>query len=192
MSSFQPPLGSASESSQELQQQIEQSRLQQAELNNQLQMQLLQQSRGPSAFRKVLGAVAGVSAGILAPGLGSAIGSMIMGSGNNSNAVANLMAMNALNAQQAASSRQGYTTPPGLSDPMAESDAKMQKMMQDHMNQIQKEWTEMENLPKLPDQVAFLALQEKVSNESAIFQATSAIAKAKHQAAMAAIQNIKD
>jgi hypothetical protein len=68
----------------------------------------------------------------------------------------------------------------------------MQQRTTEHLDAIQKELTELAGLPKGPDPVSFLALAEKTNAESEIFQATTAIAKAKHEAAMAAIQNIKD
>jgi hypothetical protein len=73
-----------------------------------------------------------------------------------------------------------------------DSNAALQKANTDHLNAIQQELAEIAGLPKGPDPVSFLALAEKTNTESEIFQATTAIAKAKHEAAMAAIQNIKD
>lgn len=153
-----------------------QEQLQQAQLRQtQLEAQLLKQSKGPSAFRKVLGVVAGGAANFFAPGLGGAIGSMIMGS------------------------NQPSVIPPGaLAGPdqigtmMQQSQATLEKMTAAAIQHDQDEMAELAALPKGPDPVAFLALEEKTNEQSAIFQATSAVAKAKHEAAMAAIQNIKD
>jgi len=159
-----------------------------------MQAQFLKQSKGPSAFRKILGAVTGVAANIFAPGLGGAIGNMIGGSGNQTNSVNNLVALNAMNTFAANAGLNGAgaaANTTALNEANA-SNAAMQKANTEHLEAIQKELGEIAGLPKEPDPVSFLALAEKTNTESEIFQATTAIAKAKHEAAMAAIQNIKD
>jgi hypothetical protein len=167
-----------------MQQELEQARLQQVQTQTQLQAQLLKQAKGPSGFRKILGAVTGVAAGLFAPGLGGAIGNMIIG--GNRPAVANF----------------GGFSPTGLpggtagldqiSSAMAQNNAATEQLVAAGIKYNQNEMAELAALPKGPDPVAFLALTEKTNHESEIFQATSAVAKAKHEAAMAAIQNIKD
>jgi hypothetical protein len=153
----------------------------------------------PSTFRKILGAVTGVAAGIFAPGLGGAIGNMVAGS-NQTNSVNNLVALNAMNkfaanAGLGGNPARGAATNASNINALNEanaSNAALQKMNTEHLDAIQKELTDLAGLPKGPDPVSFLALAEKTNTESEIFQATTAIAKAKHEAAMAAIQNIKD
>jgi hypothetical protein len=178
---------------QALQREMQQARLQQAQLYTQMQAQLLKQSKGPSAFRKIMGAITGVAANVFAPGLGGAVGGMIMGN-NQSSSVNNLVALNALNTFGANAGLNGNAAASNQSalNAMNASNAAMQQRTTEHLDAIQKELTELAGLPKGPDPVSFLALAEKTNAESEIFQATTAIAKAKHEAAMAAIQNIKD
>jgi hypothetical protein len=187
-------LPASNDNDQALQEQLQKTRLQQAQLYAQMQAQLLKQSKGPSTFRKLLGAVTGVAANIFAPGLGGAIGNMIGGGGNQTNSVNNLVALNAMNTFAANAGLNGAgsaANTTALNEANA-SNAAMQKANTEHLEAIQKELAEVAGLPKEPDPVSFLALAEKTNTESEIFQATTAIAKAKHEAAMAAIQNIKD
>jgi hypothetical protein len=189
-------VSASNDNDQALQEQLKQARLQQTQLYTQMQAQLLQQSKGPSAFRKIMGAITGVSAGVFAPGLGGAIGNMVTGS-NQTNSVNNLVALNAMNTFAANAGLGGNlaATNAGNINALNEanaSNAALQKANTEHLEAIQKELTDLAGLPKGPDPVSFLALAEKTNTESEIFQATTAIAKAKHEAAMAAIQNIKD
>lgn len=179
---------------QSLQQELQQVRVQQAQLYSQMQAQMLKQAKGPSTFRKIMGTIAGAAASVFAPGLGGAVGRMVMGN-NQSNSVNNLVTLNAMNT---------FAANAGLAQDLAgsanlnalnaanKSNAALQEANTEHLNAIQQELSEIAGLPKGPDPVSFLALAEKTNTESEIFQATTAIAKAKHEAAMAAIQNIKD
>jgi hypothetical protein len=180
-----------------MQRELQTARVQQAQLYSQVQAQLLKQSKGPSTFRKVMGVIAGAAANVFAPGLGGAIGRMVMGN-SQSDSVSNMVTLNAMNSLAAnaglAGSVAGTANPANInaSNAANDSNAALQKANTDHLNAIQQELAEIAGLPKGPDPVSFLALAEKTNTESEIFQATTAIAKAKHEAAMAAIQNIKD
>jgi len=176
--STNPGFSGPADSESKLQQELDQARLQQVQVQTELQAQLLKQSKGPSTFRKVLGAVTGVAANLVAPGLGSAIGNMIMGGNKFAN-------FNGLNAAGLPGSN------PVLNE-LAQNDSITDKLVADNLKRTQDEMAEIAALPKGPDPVALLALTEKTNEQSEIFQATSAVAKAKHEAAMAAIQNIKD
>jgi hypothetical protein len=167
-----------------LQQDIDQARLQQMQVQTQLQAQMLKQSKGPSTFRKVLGAITGVAANIVAPGLGGAIGNMIMG--GNKPPVASFSGLNAAGLPGSTAGLDEIT------NAMAQNNAATEKLVAEGIKYNQNEMSELANIPKGPDPVAVLALTEKTNEQSEIFQATSAVAKAKHEAAMAAIQNIKD
>ncbi|RZU42245.1 hypothetical protein [Edaphobacter modestus] len=180
-----------------LQQELQQVRMQQAKIYSQMQAQMLKQSKGPGNFRKIMGVIAGAAAGAFAPGLGGAVGTMVIGN-SQSNSVNNLVTLNAMNTFAAntglAASLAGSTGSANINALSAanKSNAALQQANTDHLNAIQQELGEIAGLPKGPDPVSFLALAEKTNTESEIFQATTAIAKAKHEAAMAAIQNIKD
>jgi hypothetical protein len=179
---------------QSLQQELQQVRVQQAQLYSQMQAQMLKQAKGPSTFRKIMGTIAGAAASVFAPGLGGAVGRMVMGN-NQSNSVNNLVTLNAMNTFAAnAGLAQDLSGSANLNALNAanKSNAALQEANTEHLNAIQQELSEIAGLPKGPDPVSFLALAEKTNTESEIFQATTAIAKAKHEAAMAAIQNIKD
>jgi hypothetical protein len=179
---------------QSLQQELQQVRVQQAQLYSQMQAQMLKQAKGPSTFRKIMGTIAGAAASVFAPGLGGAVGRMVMGN-NQSNSINNLVTLNAMNTFAAnAGLAQDLTGSANLNALNAanKSNAALQEANTEHLNAIQQELSEIAGLPKGPDPVSFLALAEKTNTESEIFQATTAIAKAKHEAAMAAIQNIKD
>jgi ribosomal protein L9 len=185
------------DSDQSLQREIDQVRMRQAQIYSQMQDQLMKQSKGPSGFRKVLGVLAGAAAGVFAPGLGNAVGTMVMGN-SQANSVNSLVTLNAMNTFAAnaglAGNLAGSANSANLSTFNAANDSNkaLQEANTAHLNAIQQELTELAGLPKGPDPVSFLALAEKTNTESEIFQATTAIAKAKHEAAMAAIQNIKD
>jgi hypothetical protein len=182
---------STADGDQRLQQELDQNRLRQAQIYSQMQAQLLKQSKGPSGFRKLMGVVVGAAGGVFAPGLGGALGTMILGN-SQSNSVNNLATLNAMNTFAA---NAGLTGDPALADAnaaAAKANAVRDQMFKDNQNKINQELDELANLPKGPDPIAYLALAEKTNAESEVFQATTAIAKAKHQAAMAAIQNIKD
>jgi len=189
-----PGFPAPNDSDQGLQQEIQRIRLQQVQLYSQAQAQMLKQSKGPSNFRKIMGVVAGAAADVFAPGLGGAVGRMVLGN-SQSNSVNNLVTLNAMNAFAA---NVGLSGDPGGSANSASinaannSTAALQEANTEHLNAIQQELSQLAGLPKGPDPVSFLALAEKTNTESEIFQATTAIAKAKHEAAMAAIQNIKD
>jgi hypothetical protein len=195
------PISTASstqiESDQSLQQELQHVRIKQAQIYSQMQTQILKQNKGPSTFRKVMGVVAGAAAGVFAPGLGGAVGAMVIGKGQ-SNSVNNLVTLNAMNTFAAnsgfAASLAGSATSANVNafDATNKSNSALQEVNTEHLNAIQQELSEIAGLPKGPDPVSFLALAEKTNTESEIFQATTAIAKAKHEAAMAAIQNIKD
>jgi hypothetical protein len=150
----------------------------------------LKEAKGPSTFRKILGTIAGAAANVFAPGLGGAIGSMV--TGNQSNSVNNLVTLNAMNTFATNAGLAGSLAGTASSGNIDPSNAALQEANTEHLNTIQQELAEIAGLPKGPDPVSFLALAEKTNTESEIFQATTAIAKAKHEAAMAAIQNIKD
>ena len=189
---FSPPDGN----DQNLQQELQQVRVQQAQLYSQMQAQMLKEAKGPSTFRKIMGTIAGAAANVFAPGLGGAIGRMVMGN-NQSNSVNNLVTLNAMNTFAANAGLAGGLAGSANSNLDAlnaanKSNAALQEANTEHLNAIQQELSEIAGLPKGPDPVSFLALAEKTNTESEIFQATTAIAKAKHEAAMAAIQNIKD
>jgi hypothetical protein len=162
-----------------------------------MQAQMLKQSKGPSNFRKIMGVVAGAAANVFAPGLGGAVGRMVIGN-SQSNSVNNLVTLNAMNTFAATAGLGGSVAESANSaninafNAVNNSNAALQKANTEHLNAIQQELSEIAGLPKGPDPVSFLALAEKTNTESEIFQATTAIAKAKHEAAMAAIQNIKD
>jgi hypothetical protein len=196
MDTISPTTGfpAPNDSDQGLQQEIQRIRLQQVQLYSQAQAQMLKQSKGPSNFRKIMGVVAGAAADVFAPGLGGAVGRMVLGN-SQSNSVNNLVTLNAMNAFAA---NVGLSGDPGGSANSASinaannSTAALQEANTEHLNAIQQELSQLAGLPKGPDPVSFLALAEKTNTESEIFQATTAIAKAKHEAAMAAIQNIKD
>jgi hypothetical protein len=188
-----PGFSNPSNSESVLQQELDQARLQQMQVQTQLQSQLLKQSKGPGTFRKVLGAITGVAANIVAPGLGSAIGNMIMG--NNRPAVANFGGLNAGTVPGNAAGLGGAAGMDQLNTALALNNSttdNLDKYFADTIKQSHDMMDEIAALPKGPDPVAFLAWQEKQSEQSEIFQATSAVAKTKHEAAMAAIQNIKD
>jgi hypothetical protein len=178
-----------------LQQELQQVRAQQAQLYSQMQAQLLKQSKGPSNFRKIMGVVAGAAADVFAPGLGGAVGRMVIGN-SQSNSVNNLVTLNAMSTFAAGlnGSVAGSVNSANINafNTANNSNAALQEANTEHLNAIQLELSEIAGLPKGPDPVSFLALAEKTNTESEIFQATTAIAKAKHEAAMAAIQNIKD
>jgi hypothetical protein len=185
------------ETNQSAQQELQNVRVQQAQLYSQMQAQMLKQSKGPGTFRKIMGVIAGAAANVFAPGLGGAIGRMVMGN-SQSDSVNNLVTLNAMNTFAANSGLAGSLA--GTANPANNnavnaannSNAALQEANADHLNAIQQELAEIAGLPKGPDPVSFLALAEKTNTESEIFQATTAIARAKHEAAMAAIQNIKD
>jgi hypothetical protein len=185
------------DSDQGLQQELQQVRAQQVQLYSQMQAQMLKQSKGPSNFRKIMGVVAGAAADVFAPGLGGAVGRMVIGN-SQSNSVNNLVTLNAMNAFAATAGLDGGVAGSANSaninalNAANNSNAALQEANTEHLNAIQQELSEIAGLPKGPDPVSFLALAEKTNTESEIFQATTAIAKAKHEAAMAAIQNIKD
>jgi hypothetical protein len=182
---------------QSLQQELQQARVRQAQLYSQMQTQMLKEAKGPGTFRKIMGTIAGAAANVFAPGLGGAIGRMVMGN-NQSNSVNNLVTLNAMNTFAAnaglAGGLEGSANSANLEALNAanKSNAALQEANTEHLNAIQQELSEIAGLPKGPDPVSFLALAEKTNTESEIFQATTAIGKAKHEAAMAAIQNIKD
>jgi hypothetical protein len=116
-----------------------------------------------------------------------------MVTGNNqSNSVNNLVTLNAMNTFATNAGLAGSLAGSASSGNIDASNAALQEANTEHLNTIQQELAEIAGLPKGPDPVSFLALAEKTNTESEIFQATTAIAKAKHEAAMAAIQNIKD
>jgi len=176
------------DSSSSLQQELQQAQLRQAQLQSQLETQLLKQSKGPSGFRKVLGAVTGAAAGFMVPGLGGAIGNMIMGSNRPV-----VIPPGALPGTGLGASSPGVDLGIAqIAQSMQESQAATEKVVAAGIQHNEDEMAELAALPKGPDPVAFLALTEKTNEQSEIFQATSAVAKAKHEAAMAAIQNIKD
>jgi hypothetical protein len=183
---------SAADNDQRLQQELDQAHLRQAQIYSQLQAQLLKQSKGPSGFRKVLGVVAGAAAGVFAPGLGNAVGSMVIGN-SQSNSLNNLATLNAMNTFAA---NGGLAESSSFADASAATAARakasLQQTFTDSQERVNQELDELAKLPKGPDPIAYLALAEKTNAEAEVFQATTAIAKAKHQAAMAAIQNIKD
>jgi hypothetical protein len=156
-----------------------------------MQAQMLKEAKGPSTFRKIMGTIAGAAANVFAPGLGGAIGNMVTGN-NQSNSVNNLVTLNAMNTFASNAGLAGSLAGPAGSANINASNAALQEANTEHLNTIQQELAEIAGLPKGPDPVSFLALAEKTNTESEIFQATTAIAKAKHEAAMAAIQNIKD
>jgi hypothetical protein len=199
MSTIPPSTGfsAPNDNDQRLQQELQNVRVQQAQLYSQMQAQMLKQSKGPSAFRKVLGVIAGAAANAFAPGLGGAIGKMVIGN-SQANSVSNLVTLNAMNTFAAnaglSGSLAGSANPASINafNAANNSNAALQEANTEHLNAIQQELAEIAGLPKGPDPVSFLALAEKTNTESEIFQATTAIAKAKHEAAMAAIQNIKD
>jgi hypothetical protein len=189
-------LSAPNDSDQGLQQELQQVRVQQAQLYSQMQAQMLKQSKGPSNFRKIMGVVAGAAANVFAPGLGGAVGRMVIGN-SQSNSVNNLVTLNAMNTFAANAGLAGSIGSANSANINAfnaanNSNAALQDANTEHLNAIQQELSEIAGLPKGPDPVSFLALAEKTNTESEIFQATTAIAKAKHEAAMAAIQNIKD
>ena len=192
MDTIAPSTGSPApnDSDQSLQQELRQVRAQQAQLYSQMQAQMLKEAKGPSTFRKILGTIAGAAANVFAPGLGGAIGSMV--TGNQSNSVNNLVTLNAMNTFATNAGLAGSLAGSASSANIDASNAALQEANTEHLNTIQQELAEIAGLPKGPDPVSFLALAEKTNTESEIFQATTAIAKAKHEAAMAAIQNIKD
>jgi hypothetical protein len=193
MDTIAPSTGSPApnDSDQSLQQELRQVRAQQAQLYSQMQAQMLKEAKGPSTFRKILGTIAGAAANVFAPGLGGAIGSMVTGN-NQSNSVNNLVTLNAMNTFASNAGLAGSLAGSASSANIDASNAALQEANTEHLNTIQQELAEIAGLPKGPDPVSFLALAEKTNTESEIFQATTAIAKAKHEAAMAAIQNIKD
>ena len=185
------------DSDQNLQQELQKVHAQQAQLYSQMQAQMLKEAKGPSTFRKIMGTIAGVAANAFAPGLGGAIGRMVMGN-NQSSSANNLVTLNAMNTFAANAGLAGDLAGSANSaninalNAANKSNAALQEANTEHLNAIQQELSEVAGLPKGPDPVSFLALAEKTNTESEIFQATTAIAKAKHEAAMAAIQNIKD
>lgn len=198
MDTILPSTGSSApnDTDQSVQQELQQVRTQQARLYSQIQAQMLKEAKGPSNFRKIMGVITGAAAGAFAPGLGGAVGTMVMGN-SQSNAVNNLMALNAMNTFAANAGLQGgLAGSSSATDVNASVVAKANDVLQqtfiENQQKISQELDELKNLPKGPDPISFLALAEKTNAESEIFQATTAIAKAKHQAAMAAIQNIKD
>ncbi|HTF66820.1 MAG TPA: hypothetical protein VK638_29465 [Edaphobacter sp.] len=196
MDTISPTTGfpAPNDSDQGLQQEIQRVRLQQVQLYSQAQAQMLKQSKGPSNFRKIMGVVAGAAADVFAPGLGGAVGRMVIGN-SQSNSVNNLVTLNAMNTFAASAGLAGDLGGSANSasiNAANNSTAALQEANTEHLNAIQQELSELAGLPKGPDPVSFLALAEKTNTESEIFQATTAIAKAKHEAAMAAIQNIKD
>ena len=191
MDTIAPSSGSpAPDNDQSLQQELRQVRAQQAQLYSQMQAQMLKEAKGPSTFRKIMGTIAGAAANVFAPGLGGAIGNMV--TGNQSNSVNNLVTLNAMNTFATNAGLAGSLAGSASSGNIDASNAALQEANTEHLNTIQQELAEIAGLPKGPDPVSFLALAEKTNTESEIFQATTAIAKAKHEAAMAAIQNIKD
>ena len=192
MDTIAPSSGSPApnDSDQSLQQELRQVRAQQAQLYSQMQAQMLKEAKGPSTFRKIMGTIAGAAANVFAPGLGGAIGNMV--TGNQSNSVNNLVTLNAMNTFATNAGLAGSLAGSASSGNIDASNAALQEANTEHLNTIQQELAEIAGLPKGPDPVSFLALAEKTNTESEIFQATTAIAKAKHEAAMAAIQNIKD
>lgn len=184
----------SNDSDQDLQQEIQRVRLQQVQLYSQAQAQMLKQSKGPSNFRKIMGVVAGAAADVFAPGLGGSIGRMVIGN-SQSNSVNSLVTLNAMNtfaANAGLSGNLGESANSTGINAANSSTTALQEANTEHLNAIQQELSELAGLPKGPDPVSFLTLAEKTNTESEIFQATTAIAKAKHEAAMAAIQNIKD
>ena len=193
MDTIAPSTGSPApnDSDQSLQQELRQVRAQQAQLYSQMQAQMLKEAKGPSTFRKILGTIAGAAANVFAPGLGGAIGSMVTGN-KQSSSVNNLVTLNAMNTFASNAGLAGSLAGSASSANIDASNAALQEANTEHLNTIQQELAEIAGLPKGPDPVSFLALAEKTNTESEIFQATTAIAKAKHEAAMAAIQNIKD
>ena len=193
MDTIAPSTGSPApnDSDQSLQQELRQVRAQQAQLYSQMQAQMLKEAKGPSTFRKIMGTIAGAAANVFAPGLGGAIGNMVTGN-NQSNSVNNLVTLNAMNTFASNAGLAGSLAGSAGSANINASNAALQEANTEHLNTIQQELAEIAGLPKGPDPVSFLALAEKTNTESEIFQATTAIAKAKHEAAMAAIQNIKD
>ena len=193
MDTIAPSTGSPApnDSDQSLQQELRQVRAQQAQLYSQMQAQMLKESKGPSTFRKIMGTIAGAAANVFAPGLGGAIGSMVTGN-SQSNSVNNLVMLNAMNTFAANTGLAGSLAGSASSANINAFNTALQDANTEHLNTIQQELAEIAGLPKGPDPVSFLALAEKTNTESEIFQATTAIAKAKHEAAMAAIQNIKD
>jgi hypothetical protein len=199
MDTIPPPTGffAPNDSDQGLQQELQQVRTQQVQLYSQMQTQMLKQSKGPSNFRKIMGVVAGAAASVFAPGLGGAVGRMVIGNSQSSSAN-NLVTLNAMNtfAANAGLARSSADSASSVNinafNAANNSNTALQEANTEHLNAIQQELSEIAGLPKGPDPVAFLALAEKTNTESEIFQATTAIAKAKHEAAMAAIQNIKD
>lgn len=168
-----------------LEQELQQARLRQTQVQTQLEAQLLKRSKGPGAFRKVMGAIAGGAASLVAPGLGGAISNMIVG-GYGSATTISSPGLNALPSPEETVGLDAITKS------MQDNAAAMQKLVASGIQYNQDEIAKIASLPKGPDPVAFLALAEKTNEQSEIFQATSAVAKAKHEAAMAAIQNIKD
>lgn len=195
------PLSTApTDNDQRLQQDLQQLRLQQAQIYSQMQAQMLKQNKGPSKFRTILGVVAGAAAGVFAPGLGGAIGTMVTGNGQ-SNSVNNLAALNAMNTFAANSGLAG-----NLAGSTTSSDSDLssitnkikddfQQSNVERTNKLQQELSELRELEAQPnglDPIKYLAFAEKTNAESEVLQATTAVAKSKHQAAMAAIQNIKD
>jgi hypothetical protein len=178
-------LSDPSNSNANLHEELQQAQLHQTQVQTQLQAQLLKQSKGPSTFRKVLGTIVGTAAGFMVPGLGGAIGSIIMG--NNRPVV---IPQGALPGTGPGTDLNAGVNQ--IEQTMQQNQAAMEKMVQSGIQYNQNEMAELAALPRGPDPVAFLALTEKTNEQSEIFQATSAVAKAKHEAAMAAIQNIKD
>jgi hypothetical protein len=193
MDTIAPSTGSPApnDSDQSLQQELRQVRAQQAQLYSQMQAQMLKEAKGPSTFRKILGTIAGAAANVFAPGLGGAIGSMVTGN-NQSTSVNNLVTLNAMNTFATNAGLAGSLAGSAGSANINASNTALQDANTERLNTIQQQLAEIAGLPKGPDPVSFLALAEKTNTESEIFQATTAIAKAKHEAAMAAIQNIKD
>ena len=193
MDTIAPSTGfpASNDSDQTRQQELQQIRGQQAQLYSQMQAQMLKEAKGPSTFRKILGTIAGAAANVFAPGLGGAIGSMVTGN-NQSNSVNNLVTLNAMNTFATNAGLAGNLAGSASSANVNASNTALQDANTEHLNTIQQELARIAGLPKGPDPVSFLALAEKTNTESEIFQATTAIAKAKHEAAMAAIQNIKD
>jgi hypothetical protein len=180
-------LSDPSSNNAKLHEELQQAQLHQTQVQTQLQAQLLKQSKGPSTFRRVLGAVVGTAAGFFVPGLGGAIGSMIMG--NNRPVVIPPGALPGTGPGAGIDLSAGLNQ---IEQAMQQNQAAMEKTVQSGIQNNRNEMAELAALPKGPDPVAFLALTEKTNEQSEIFQATSAVAKAKHEAAMAAIQNIKD
>lgn len=177
--------GNSEPSSSELEEEIQQARLRQTQVQTQLEAQMLKQSKGPGAFRKVMGAIAGGAAGFFAPGLGGAISNMIAGGYRSTAAIATP----GLSGMPSPAETAGLDA---IATSMQDSAAATQKLVAQGIQYNQDELAKIAALPQGPDPVAFLALAEKTNEQSEIFQATSAVAKAKHEAAMAAIQNIKD